>query len=84
MSKQMSAATTLTASIKNENRFILYPLAFILWYISTAIKPSIIGALTPFTVDPLSHYTFTIIFVVAINIVAALFSFFKVTKYDQV
>ena len=77
-----SGATALAMAFPN--RFILYPLAFILWYISTAIKPSIIGALTPFTVDPLSHYTFTIIFVVAINIVAALFSFFKVTKYDQV
>lgn len=77
-----SGATALAMAFPN--RFILYPLAFILWYISTAIKPSIIGALTPFTVYPLSHYTFTIIFVVAINIVAALFSFFKVTKYDQV
>ena len=77
-----SGATALAMAFPN--RFILYPLAFILWYISTAIKPSIIGALTPFTVYPLSHYTFTIIFVVAINIVAVLFSFFKVTKYDQV
>ena len=77
-----SGATALAMAFRN--RFILYPLAFILWYISTAIKPSIIGALTPFTVYPLSHYTFTIIFVVAINIVAVLFSFFKVTKYDQV
>ena len=77
-----SGATALAMAFPN--RFILYPLAFILWYISTAIKPSIIGALTPFTVYPLSHYTFTIIFVVAINIVVVLFSFFKVTKYDQV
>ena len=77
-----SGATALAMAFPN--RFILYPLAFILWYISTAIKPSIIGALTPFTVYPLSHYTFTILFVVALNIVAVLFSFFKVTKYDQV
>lgn len=66
------------------NRFILYPLVFILWYIPSVIQPSVIGAFQPFADDYVSDSIPSVIFVLAINVAAALFSFFKVTKYDQV
>ena len=91
----MSAATTLTASIKNENRkantaqsaILLVTkeaLDFILWYIPCIMESSVRGAFQPFTEYPLSKYFPGLILVLAINVIAVLFSFFKVTKYDQV
>ena len=77
-----SGATALAMAFPN--RFILYPLIFILWYIPSIAKQSIMMAFQPFTEYPLSYALPSVIFVLATNVVAVLFSFFKVTKYDQV
>lgn len=77
-----SGATALAMAFPN--RFILYPLDFILWYIPCIMESSVRGAFQPFTEYPLSKYFPGLILVLAINVVAVLFSFFKVTKYDQV
>ena len=77
-----SGATALAMAFPN--RFILYPLDFILWYIPCIMESSVRGAFQPFTEYPLSKYFPGVILVLAINVIAVLFSFFKVTKYDQV
>ena len=77
-----SGATALAMAFPN--RFILYPLDFILWYIPCIMESSVRGAFQPFTEYPLSKYFPGLILVLAINVIAVLFSFFKVTKYDQV
>lgn len=77
-----SGATALAMAFPN--RFILYPLDFILWYIPNIMESSVRGAFQPFTEYPLSKYFPGVILVLAINVIAVLFSFFKVTKYDQV
>ena len=77
-----SGATALAMAFPN--RFILYPLIFILWYIPSIAKQSIMMAFQPFTEYPLSYALPLVIFVLATNVVGVLFSFFKVTKYDQV
>ena len=68
-----SGATALAMAFPN--RFILYPLIFILWYIPSIAKQSIMMAFQPFTEYPLSYALPSVIFVLATNVVAVLFSF---------
>lgn len=63
-----SGATALAMAFPN--RFILYPLDFILWYIPCIMESSVRGAFQPFTEYPLSKYFPGVILVLAINVIS--------------
>lgn len=66
------------------NRYLVYPIVFILWYIPSTVNKSIILALQPFTEYSLSDVLPTVLIVIAINIAAVVFACIKVIKYEQV
>lgn len=66
------------------NRFLVYPIAFILWYIPSAINISIQYILCPFTEYPITFALPTYLAVVGINIALVIFAYIKVMKYEQV
>ncbi len=70
-------------SISFHNRFIVYPIVFILWYIPSMLNTSIISAFQPFTEYSMLSVMSVIIFVLIINLLAVAFAFVKVVKYDQ-
>lgn len=66
------------------NRYLVYPIVFLLWYIPSTINKSIILALQPFTEYSLIDVSPTILVVIAVNIAAVVFAYIKVIKYEQV
>lgn len=66
------------------NRYLVYPIVFLLWYIPSTVDRSIILALQPFTEYSLFDVLPTILIVIAINIAAVVFAYIKVIKYEQV
>lgn len=66
------------------NRFLVYPIVFLLWYIPSAIRQSIIIAVQPFTEYSLFDVLPTILIVVAINVASVVFAYIKVIKYEKV
>lgn len=71
-------------AISFPNRFIVYPVVFVLWYIPSLFNPSIINAFQPFTEYTLADVMHIIMLVFSINLASVLFGFVKVIRYDQV
>lgn len=66
------------------NRFLVYPLVFLMWYIPSVLPKSIIYAIQPFTEYGLQDVWGTILLVIVLNAAAVAASYIKVMKYDQV
>lgn len=66
------------------NRFLAYPIIFLLWYFPSIVHPPIQGALQPFTEYSLVDVSSTVFLVIGINILAAVAAYIKVMKYDQI
>jgi hypothetical protein len=66
------------------NRFLAYPIVFLMWYLPSSIHQSIINALQPFTEYSLFYLLPTILTVIGLNLVAVLFAYIKVIKYDKI
>lgn len=71
-------------SLALHNRFIVYPIVFILWYLPSAIGTSIQLMFYPFTEYPIGYSIITYFAVVGINIALLIFAYIKVIKYEQV
>ena len=66
------------------NRYIVYPIVFILWYIPSSGTKSIILAMQPFTEYSIIELLPTVLLVIGINIAAVISSYVKVIKYDKI
>lgn len=72
-------------SMALHNRFIVYPVIFILWYIPCSLLyPSIVCAFQPFTEYSLLDSIAPIILTLTLNLAAIAFGYIKVIKYDKV
>lgn len=71
-------------SMALHNRFIVFPVVFILWYIPCSLLyPSIVCAFQPFTEYSLLDSMTPIILTLALNFAAIAFGYVKVIKYDK-
>ncbi|MGN0497470.1 MAG: hypothetical protein ACI4F6_00145 [Acutalibacteraceae bacterium] len=75
---------SVAVALALHNRYLVYPIVFILWYIPSTVNKSIILALQPFTEYSLSDVLPTVLIVIAVNIAAVVFACIKVIKYEQV
>ncbi len=66
------------------NRFMVYPITFILWYLPSAVSVSVRHMFAPFTEYPITYSLPTYLAVVGINIALVIFAYVKVMKYEQV
>lgn len=71
-------------AISLHNRFVVYPIVFILWYIPSLINPPIVCAFQPFTEYSLFDVMPIVLFVFLINLAAIAFAYIKVIKYEQI
>lgn len=71
-------------SLALHNRFMVYPITFILWYLPSSIGTSILYMFAPFTEYSIGYSVITYLAVVGINIALLIFSYIKVIKYEQV
>lgn len=71
-------------SLALHNRFMVYPITFILWYLPSAVSVSVRHMFDPFTEYPITYALPTYLAVVGINIALLIFSYIKVIKYEQV
>ena len=74
----------VSISMMLPNRFLAYPIVYFIWYIPSTFKRPIILAIQPFTEFWMSDALPAILFVVGINILAAIAAYLKVMKYDPV
>ncbi len=71
-------------AIALHNRYLVYPIVFLLWYIPVSFDKSIILALQSFTEYSLLDVLPTILIVIGINIATVIFAYIKEMKYEQV
>lgn len=72
------------AALAIHNRFIVYPVVFLMWYIPFSFEKSIMLAIQPFTEYFIKDAGVAVGFVVAINIFAVVFAYIKVIKIEKV
>lgn len=72
-------------SMALHNRFIVYPIVYIMWYLCNSLpEHNIICAFQPFTEYRLTESAGAVMFMFALNFAAVAFCYIKVTKYDKV
>lgn len=71
-------------SLALHNRFMVYPITFILWYLPSAVTVSVRYMFAPFAEYPITYALPTYLAVVGINIALLIFAYIKVIKYEQV
>lgn len=71
-------------SLALHNRFQVYPITFILWYLPSAVTVSVQYMFTPFTEYPITYALSTYLATIGINIALVIFAYIKVMKYEQV
>lgn len=74
----------VSISMMLPNRFLAYPIVYFIWYIPSTFERPISEAMRPFREYFLVDTFPAILFVVGINILAAIAAYIKVTKYDAV
>lgn len=74
----------VAVSMSVHNRYVVYPIVFILWYLPSCGTKSIILAMQPFTEYSIADLLPTVLLVIGINMVAAIGSYIKVIKYDKI
>ena len=70
-------------SLALHNRFLVYPITFILWYLPSAVTVSVRYMFTPFTEYPITYALSTYLAVVGINIALLIFAYIKVMKFER-
>lgn len=72
-------------SIALRNRFLVYPIVFLMWYIPSLLPGNqITRAMQPFTENLLIDALPTILLVIFINIIAVVFAYIKEVKYEKI
>lgn len=72
-------------SMALHNRFIVYPIVYIMWYLSNSLPwHNVLCAFQPFTEYNMADSMEAVIIMLALNFAAIAFCYIKVTKYDKV
>ncbi len=72
-------------SMALHNRFIVYPIVYIMWYIPNSLpQHNVLCAFQPFTEYNMADSMEAVIIMLALNFAAITFCYIKVIKYDKV